>query len=348
MMTTALPASAQQFGPGPSPGGGGSASNPLTLGTQDSSQGSLTLTGPASGSYGGALTLNNTGSSGAPSVTLFNGSWFQSGGPVPTFRPNTAGDHVALDLSANGASNSTWIDACSTDVAADAAAHSGTLENYNCLHMEGSADGNVRIYNNVLISSVFQTPGTMYLNQQQSGSPSPNYGPVDIPGALTVGNGETLSGGSLSVTVPGTARDGIILTGTNGPAYTLTDGSHPFYIGLATTGGYYTAQTAAGDTGILVGNPGSSSNALHISTLSSQNDTLAIMANGDVQIGDGTAISTSATGGFLALETMNGTPSGTPANHATGFAQCVVDYTDGKLECYYNGGWNHLSFASGS
>lgn len=75
---------------------------------------------------------------------------------------------------------------------------------------------------------------------------------------------------------------------------------------------------------------------------------MEIRANADLQTGNGTAISTSATGGFFALETMNGAPTGTPTNAAAGLSQCVVNYASENLNCYVNGAWYHVALTSGA
>lgn len=60
------------------------------------------------------------------------------------------------------------------------------------------------------------------------------------------------------------------------------------------------------------------------------------LINGDLRVGTGSAIATNATGGFLKIPTCAGTPTGTPANAATGSAEVVYDSTGKKLWIYDN------------
>jgi hypothetical protein len=59
------------------------------------------------------------------------------------------------------------------------------------------------------------------------------------------------------------------------------------------------------------------------------------------RVGPVTALSTTATGGFLGLPTSNGNPTGVPVGAGAGFAPIEVDTINNKL-CYYNGGWRCL------
>ena len=59
-------------------------------------------------------------------------------------------------------------------------------------------------------------------------------------------------------------------------------------------------------------------------------------------------VANNATAGFPYLSsTTSGVPTGTPGA-VTGFVPCVIDNTDSKLECYFGGSWNHLTFTGGS
>ncbi len=62
---------------------------------------------------------------------------------------------------------------------------------------------------------------------------------------------------------------------------------------------------------------------------------------GDVFLGGSTALATSATRGFVHINTSAGKPTGTPAN--SGGAAFIYDTTDNQL-CVYNGGWKCASF----
>lgn len=60
------------------------------------------------------------------------------------------------------------------------------------------------------------------------------------------------------------------------------------------------------------------------------------LINGDFRMGTGTAIATTATGGFPKIPTCAGTPTGVPTNRATGSAEIVYDSTGKKLWIYDN------------
>lgn len=60
------------------------------------------------------------------------------------------------------------------------------------------------------------------------------------------------------------------------------------------------------------------------------------LINGDFRIGTGSAIATNATGGFVKIATCAGTPTGAPANAATGSAELVYDSTGKKFWIYDN------------
>lgn len=60
--------------------------------------------------------------------------------------------------------------------------------------------------------------------------------------------------------------------------------------------------------------------------------------------GNGDAIATDATDGFLYLPTCAGTPTGTPTTR-TGYVAVVFDTTNNKISVY-DGGWIHSAALS--
>lgn len=64
-----------------------------------------------------------------------------------------------------------------------------------------------------------------------------------------------------------------------------------------------------------------------------------IFALGDVRIGDGNALATTATDGFLLVPGCAGTPTGNPANDGVGAIAIVYDTTNNLLYANDGGGW---------
>ena len=60
----------------------------------------------------------------------------------------------------------------------------------------------------------------------------------------------------------------------------------------------------------------------------------AIQTNGDFRIGAGSALATTATGGFLTIPACAGAPTGVPANAAVGVGQVIYDTTNKKIWVY--------------
>jgi hypothetical protein len=68
-------------------------------------------------------------------------------------------------------------------------------------------------------------------------------------------------------------------------------------------------------------------------------------ALGDVLVGGTSALSLSATTGFLDPPTTAGIPTGAPGS---GLANCAIDTTNGYLNCYFGGSWHKIQFAAGA
>lgn len=63
-----------------------------------------------------------------------------------------------------------------------------------------------------------------------------------------------------------------------------------------------------------------------------------MFSDGDVRIGTGSALATTATDGFLLIATCAGAPTGVPTNAGAGQIPMIYDKTNNKLYAY-NGGW---------
>jgi hypothetical protein len=66
-----------------------------------------------------------------------------------------------------------------------------------------------------------------------------------------------------------------------------------------------------------------------------------INSNGGFVVSTGSAMSTSATGGFFAIPIMNGAPSGTPASYTANVSQLVVNKSQSQLY-FYSSGWRKV------
>lgn len=66
---------------------------------------------------------------------------------------------------------------------------------------------------------------------------------------------------------------------------------------------------------------------------------MTIMNEGDVRIGDGNAIATNATSGFLLIPGCAGAPTGDPGNDSVGAVALVYDTTNNLLYANDAGGW---------
>ena len=66
---------------------------------------------------------------------------------------------------------------------------------------------------------------------------------------------------------------------------------------------------------------------------------MRMFADGDVRIGDGSAIATTAVAGFLLIPGTAGTPTGDPTNDGVGAVALVYDTTNNLLYANDGGGW---------
>jgi hypothetical protein len=137
--------------------------------------------------------------------------------------------------------------------------------------------------------------------------------------AIYFGNGET-NAAPQNITFNATGGSGANVAGASV--------THAGGIGTGTgAGGSLIFQTAA------AGASGSTANTLATA--------LTIDQFGNLVQGTG-ALATTATNGFLYVETCAGAPTGTPTAY-NGRAPIVVDTTNGKLWVYYGGAWNGVA-----
>jgi hypothetical protein len=68
-------------------------------------------------------------------------------------------------------------------------------------------------------------------------------------------------------------------------------------------------------------------------------------SSGNLRLGAGSALATTATTGFVVLPEISGTPTAAPTNAGTGGVAMAVDPTAGKIWCYVNGAWKSATLA---
>jgi hypothetical protein len=143
------------------------------------------------------------------------------------------------------------------------------------------------------------------------------------------------------------AESNALLFGTNNTERARIDSSGNLGIGTSSPSYRLQAEVGAGSQNILlVGQAGvsngytitSNGSALTHSWHTAGNVDAQITANGSFVAGRQTALSTTATNGFLYVPTCAGTPTGTPTA-ITGMAPIVVNTTNNKLYFYSGGAW---------
>lgn len=68
--------------------------------------------------------------------------------------------------------------------------------------------------------------------------------------------------------------------------------------------------------------------------------------SGSINLDSGTNLPTTATGGMVALPWMEGVPTGTPPTSTK--TACVIDVTNGYLNCYFGLAWHSMPFTGGA
>lgn len=164
-------------------------------------------------------------------------------------------------------------------------------------------------------------------------------GQTAIGAAVTLqGGGHASTGsatGGAAVVIGGSANNGGVVQITGGSAIAGSGGTVTVKGGTSTSGsgGGVTIKGADGVTagagGAVLIQPGIGVGGLNVSN------------NIKLDSGNGAAVATAATGGFVTFPTCAGTPTGTPAaaNVPTGSLPIVFDSTNNRLFAYINGGW---------
>jgi predicted phage tail protein len=164
----------------------------------------------------------------------------------------------------------------------------------------------------------------------------------------------TIAGG-LSVTGSAGNRENISLTagssagsGNNGGAITIASGANT---GVSGRGGHVNITSGAGNAG----GAGSIILTVGVAASGGTNGEFIVNVDGvDVFKVDGkrnvvmgfSALSTSATDGFVYIPSTAGTPTGTPTNYV-GRVPLVIDSTTNRLYLYAGGTWNQISGGGG-
>lgn len=135
------------------------------------------------------------------------------------------------------------------------------------------------------------------------------------------------------------ASNYLIATPSNGGAPSLsTNGGG---LSLAPNSGATTVTGTLGVSGTTTAGTGSTN--YHSFAGSSNNPTHSV-SGGNLVLGSGTALSTSATTGHVMIPTCAGTPTGAPANNGTGQFAIIYDSTNNKLYVY-NGAWKGVALS---
>jgi hypothetical protein len=216
--------------------------------------------------------------------------------------------------------------------------------------LTGGAQGGNNVGRVVLkggLGGNFTTQAAAYI-----GTGSTNGGTSGAGIALVAGNGKAAGGGGGLVNIQsgdgGTSNQAggnvTITAGAGGTASAAVLGGT-----VTITGGKgsTTSTGAAGNAVKLVGGAaaGTGNNNGGDVTFTGGAATGTGRAGNIVLNGSGSALSTSAAGGFTCVPSCAGTPTGTPASVATGTVPMVVDTTNSKLWFYIGGAWKSTTLA---
>lgn len=153
-------------------------------------------------------------------------------------------------------------------------------------------------------------------------------------GSGVIGNGGDLTMSAGGSTEAGTTGNVLISAGSSTSAvYGIAGGNLTLVAGNVGTAG----NAAGGAVAVTSGNGRGTGNGGDIKLTPGAGG--ASGARGNVNLnGTGSALATTATGGFMCIPTCAGAPTGTPANVATGTVAMVYDTTNDHLYVY-RGGW---------
>jgi hypothetical protein len=298
-------------------GAGGSSSTPTSIaGTNGGTGGDATVTGGSSSTTavagGGAIIVGGSSSSTG------------SGGPASlTGGTSTSGSGGTATV-AGGAGSSSTNGGAATIKGGAAGGSSGSNAG-GAVNVTGGASG---------ATSGSSGGAVTIASGNSNGAPGPAVTvTAGNAGAASFGNGQTGGAITEAAGTGGTATSG--WTGGTGGAVTYTAGTGGNTSGAGSPGPGGDAKLVGGAAG--TGGTGNANGGNVVLTPGAGSGT---GARGNVVLnGTGSALSTSATGGFTCIPTCAGTPTGTPASIPTGTVPMVFDSTNFKIYVYVSGAW---------
>lgn len=283
------------------------------------------------GNNGNFLLTNNVN----PGFAGTEGTWLGANAGSKIVGSNSDFD-VILGVSACGGAGATTFTLSSgtclgTDTARDLAGNSAalTVAGTGALSTQTYGVSFVAVYGNgaAYYENVNRTPTRLAIFGSQtcegvSGSAAFYdaycFGDDRTGSALTSANNFTLLGGDVAPTTFASGSD-VLLVGT----------------------GAYAVDTPAANTSDYM----SIVNVLRATGINTPSTSISYFA-GDLTVGPGTALATSATAGFFHLPFTTAAPTGTPGS-ILGNA-CEVNTATETLNCYIGSGWYHVALTSGA
>jgi hypothetical protein len=259
-------------------------------------------------------------SSGAPANTS------ATAGPItiqPAAATGASGAAVTMQGgSPGGSGNNGGAVTVSGGIAGATGAGSGglvTIQGGAGSSTNGSASGGVTIKTQLPPNSG-GVPGTVAISTADSTSASFGDGPAAAPITITAGKGGNPTSG---------------WTGATGGAVTLTAGQGGNGNGAGAPGAGGSVNLTAGAGGTSgTGNSNGGDVKLKVGAGAGTGAAGNVVLNAT-----GSALATTAAGGFTCIPTCAGAPTGTPANIPTGTVPMVFDTTNLKMYVYTGGAW---------
>lgn len=289
-------------------------------GTTSGTSGAVTVTGGTSTNGAGGAVNVSGGLGGSASTTYAGGAVLLTGGHGTASASAFGGDIVLAGGNSLGASN------------------------HGIVILKTGTSANSNTPSNITVNTAITVTGS---TGQVGGV---GGGTISIIGG-SAGNGTTTAGGSVTIT-GGTAGSGnaasvagaLLLKGGPGGAIA---GSPAATATLQGGAGTATGTGSAGANAIVQGGAaGGSGNNKGGNVVLTPGVATGTGGAGHVVLnGSGSALATTATGGYTCLPTCAGTPTGVPANIPTGTVPMVVDTTGSKLWLYIGGTWKGVVVA---
>ncbi len=210
----------------------------------------------------------------------------------------------------------------------------------------GGPGGNVVIGNNSSSTITMQAPTTFSVTTNATSSTT---GSVIISGGLGVASAIAVGGVAYSYGAPSvTGATALLIPATT---YTVTGSSttanfQASYHGIPTFTDASAGTITNAATLWINGAPVAAGSLTITNAYSLYVAAGATAMIGSVLVGGG-AVSTSATDGFLYMDTCAGTPIGTPTSRS-GYVPLVYDTTNSKLYVYTSSAWTNVGGAGGS